>query len=481
VNPLRGVGGKLALALLVVVAGALAIVYVVVVPSYESSLVDARLKGLDRALQKIISDTSPTYMSQSWVEEEAAPLANERVVVFETAAGHIIPYSDSSPPRGTSRDVLDDPIALRALARQALCTNEQPFNCLSHGTVTRDGERFAEAALPVTPEVVIMISSPLRNDLESVSVVRSRVLVAGALAILFAIVLGYALALLFTRRIRRLDRAAARISAGRFDSPVVDASADEIGQLARTFERMRLRLASLERARAEFIANASHELRTPLFSLAGSLELLASEEMDAETRADFMASVRGQVTRLTKLATDLLDLSRMDAGRLAVATDGLDLAALGEVLATEFSGRVNASGHVLAVDEGDTAPAVGDEERVLQIGRILIENAIVHTPPGTEIRVTADAHGAEARLTVTDNGPGIAVEAQPHVFERFYRLEGGRASGSGLGLAIASELATLMNGRIELVSVPGATRFTLALPIDVAERPNELLEPLLSP
>jgi signal transduction histidine kinase len=318
-----------------------------------------------------------------------------------------------------------------------------------------------------------MVSSPLHNDLVSVGVVRKRVIVAGALATAFAIVLGYALALIFTRRIRRLDRAAARIADGRFDEPVIDPAPDELGQLARTFELMRQRLVSLDRARAEFIANASHELRTPLHSLAGFLELLASEDLDAETRADFMTAIRDQVSRLTKLATDLLDLSRMDAGRLSVEREALDLAPLGELLASEFGPRAGATGHVLDVDVADSAPALGDEQRVLQIGRILVENAIVHTPPGTVVEVSAGAARGGASLSIVDNGPGIPPEAQAHVFDRFYRLEGSRASGSGLGLAIARELAGLMNGRLELESAKGVTRFTLVLPADAADRVRE--------
>jgi signal transduction histidine kinase len=319
-----------------------------------------------------------------------------------------------------------------------------------------------------------MLSSPLENDLESVSVVRERVIVAGALATAFAIVLGYGLATLFARRIRRLDRAAARIADGHFGVAIVDTAPDELGQLARTFERMRVRLASLERARAEFIANASHELRTPLFSLAGFLELLASEELDADTRADFIAAIRSQVARLTKLATDLLDLSRIDAGRLSVATESLDLAHLGELLATEFGPRASVSGHVLEADLAEAAPALGDEERVMQIGRILVENAIVHTPAGTLVRLSAGTGDRGARLSVADDGPGIAAEAQSHVFDRFYRLKGTLASGSGLGLAIASELAALMGGRLELESTAGSTRFTLVLPADAADRTLQL-------
>jgi signal transduction histidine kinase len=297
----------------------------------------------------------------------------------------------------------------------------------------------------------------------------------------FALVLGWGLATLFARRIRRLDTAAARIADGHFETPIVDTDPDELGQLARTFDRMRVRLATLDRARAEFIANASHELRTPLFSLAGFLELLASEELDAETRGDFMTAIRSQVTRLTKLATDLLDLSKLDAGRLTVATESVDLAPLGELIATEFGPRVAASGHTLDVDVPASVPALADEERVLQIGRILVENAIVHTPPGTHIRVGAASDGGAARLVVSDDGPGIEREAQAHVFDRFYRLDRSVASGSGLGLAIARELATLMGGRLELASSPGATRFALVVPADAAERatPHERA-PLLS-
>jgi signal transduction histidine kinase len=174
--------------------------------------------------------------------------------------------------------------------------------------------------------------------------------------------------------------------------------------------------------------------------------------------------VHGTVSRLTKLATDLLDLSRMDAGRLAVAHESLDLVILGEDLVGEFGPRAVATGHVLEESLEGSAPAHGDGTRVLQIGRILIENALVHTPPGTTVRVKASLEGGRASLTAEDDGPGIPPETHSHVFERFYRLEGTLASGSGLGLAIARELAELMGGRIELESGDGRTRFTLALP-----------------
>jgi signal transduction histidine kinase len=256
------------------------------------------------------------------------------------------------------------------------------------------------------------------------------------------------------------------IAGGHFDDAIVDGAADELGQLGRAFERMRLQLASLDRARGEFIANASHELRTPLFSLAGFLELLTADEVDDETRVEFLEVMSSQVTRLTKLATDLLDLSRMDAGRLAVADEELDLGLVAQTLGTELGPRVMASGHSLEVSASSSISARGDEDRVLQIGRILVDNALVHTPPGTAIHVEVTPAGHEARLVVVDDGPGIPAEARRAVFDRFYRLEGRVASGSGLGLAIARELAVLMRGRIELETRDGSTRFALVLPAE---------------
>jgi two-component system OmpR family sensor kinase len=112
----------------------------------------------------------------------------------------------------------------------------------------------------------------------------------------------------------------------------------------------------------------------------------------------------------------------------------------------------------------EPAEGLGDEERALQIGRILVENAIVHTAPGTPVRLGTGRRDGLAVLTVEDEGPGIPAEHLGQVFDRFYRVEGSVASGSGLGLAIAQELAGLMGGSVELDVRDGRTRFSLVLP-----------------
>jgi signal transduction histidine kinase len=454
---LQSVGARLSLALLLVVAGALAVVYLIVIPSLEDRLVQSREQQAGR-----ISDDFARRLRRSGVFDpqqttaEIASTYNVRAVVYQvdnTSPLTLSVIADAGGG-GFAEDVADDPVARRAAAT---LTAER-------GTVTRSDTRFAEAAEIVGPEYVALVSNSLRDADETVELVERRILIAGALALIAALVVGYVAASMFARRIRRLEQAAERIAAGHFEEPVVDPAEDELGELARAFDRMRERLAKLERARREFIANASHELRTPLFSLAGHLELLAEEELDDATRRDFVIGMREQVERLTKLAGELLDLSRLDAGRLRVERVPLDLARVADLLLEEFQPLARGTEHALELAPNGDAAALGDEQRVLQIGRALIENALRHTPPGTRVRIKIGRESGQAVLAVEDDGPGIGADHAAHVFERFYRGDGARASGSGLGLAIARELAEVMGGEIELDSRPGRTVFALVLP-----------------
>jgi signal transduction histidine kinase len=173
--------------------------------------------------------------------------------------------------------------------------------------------------------------------------------------------------------------------------------------------------------------------------------------------------MREQVDRLTKLATDLLDLSRVDAGGLAVERAPVDLGEVARGLGGELRGLAERTGHGLEVEGTGDTWAIGDEERIVQIGRALAGNALTHTPEGTRVILRAHTGDAQAWLEVEDDGPGIPVEQLERVFDRFYRVEGGVAPGTGLGLAIARELATLMGGRVRASSRPGRTVFTLEL------------------
>ncbi len=454
---LRTVGLKLSLALIALVAGALAVVYIAVVPTLKEGLVDGRIEQLERTADAIVSDyfrdgVDPALF-RIFVDGESQT-RGARVAIYsylsEENPVFLRAIADSRPSGQTEQD----PIAQRAAEHRKTET----------GVVERGGTQFAEVAVPFDELYILLVSAPIDETLENVSLVRRRLVVAGLIALFAAALVGFLLARVFARRIHRLERAADRIAGGRFDEPVEDASADELGELARAFDRMREQLSTLERARREFIANASHELRTPIFALGGHVELLTDEDMDEPTRREFLAEMRLQVERLTKLATDLLDLSRLDAGRLHVEMTPVDLGEIALSLAAEFGGVGRGRDHRLEADGEPGALALADEERVRQIGRILVENAILHTPPGTEIRLATGDSDDGAELRVEDTGPGIPPDDQQHVFERFYRVGGAVTSGSGLGLAIARELAGVMGGEIVLDSRPGRTVFTLKLP-----------------
>jgi len=461
-----GIRTTIAIALLAIVGGALGGAYLMVVPSLERRLVEDRLDELRRealatAYSYARTDLSEPFALDRFVVGESF-LADARTVVFQVFGPtplSVRPLADSSPRAGT---ISSDTVALETARTSRV----------ARGRVDRRGRPFAEVAVPLFSGDVLLLSTPIEDQLATVRVVKRRLLYATGVALAIAALLGGVAASLHARRIRRLERAANRIAEGQFDEPVVDLGGDEIGELAAAFERMRVQLAQLDTARKEFVANASHELRTPLFSLAGFLELMADEDLDEETRAGFLVTTREQVDRLTKLSADLLDLSRMDAGRLRIEKEEVGLADTARALVDELAPLAEATGHTLEVEADADTWAIADEERVMQIGRALIANALSHTPSGTDVVLSVTRGGGRALLTVRDDGPGIPPEHAERVFDRFYRVDGAQASGSGLGLAIARELAEHMEGTVELTSAPGQTTFVLSLPaatVPVAE------------
>jgi two-component system OmpR family sensor kinase len=351
---------------------------------------------------------------------------------------------------------------IRTIARRAVTTRQ-----IVTGTESTPQGRMAEAAYPVRygrrVVAVIVYAAPVSDVLRTVSTVRHEILVAGALALLVALVVGWLVARALAQRVKRLEGAAKKMAAGEFTTPIPVDSNDELGQLAAAFNDMQQQLLQLERARKKFIATASHELRTPVFSLGGFLELLEDDELDAETRRRFLDQVRDQVERLGKLSVDLLDLSRLESGSLELRPEEVDLGELTRSVSGEFEPTLAQHDARLELRLPTRIDAQCDPVRVAQIVRILIDNALTHTPPGTQIVVTAGRDDGRVRLAVRDNGEGIDRHALQRIFEPFYTADD--AQGSGLGLAIASELAERMAGRLSVDSASGETTFTLEIPV----------------
>ena len=458
---LRSLRNKLALLFFGIVALAFGLVFFLVVPQLRSSLENQQLDDLERAaratanqLERAQQQAIPAAELDELVRA-VSDAAGAQVTLLGVQEGDAVLFYAISDSRAEALDELPDAGATEAFEVR------EPIRL----TTSFLDEETAQVAYPLSGQIpwIAVYSRSLEDVNETVALIRRRVLVAGAGALLIALVGGYLIAGRLARRVQRLERAAEEVAAGRFGPPLPIDSQDELGELTRAFNEMHGRLERVDRARREFIANASHELRTPIFSLGGFVELLRDEELDAQAREEYLQAIAEQVERLQKLATDLLDLSRLDAGSLDLASESVDLADLARSVASEFVPALDAHGSELALElpEG-RVEVVCDPDRVAQIMRILLDNALRHTPPGTPVEVSAERAGGRVRVAVADDGPGLDENASRHAFERFFTADG--ASGSGLGLAIARELAERMDGGINLTTRPGRTVFSLDLP-----------------
>jgi signal transduction histidine kinase len=342
----------------------------------------------------------------------------------------------------------------------------------SFGTI--DDKEFVRAALPFEAIGgrwwVIVIRKPIDEIPAAVNAVAKAFLVAALAGLALTLILGIPLSATLVRRLRRLRQAAVRLAR---EGPGVEVPADrahdEVGDLARTFATMQGQLRRQEEARRAFVATASHELRTPLTSLDGMLELLDDDLRSGETDLDearaLLARARAQSRRLGRLAADLLDLSRLDA-EVKLRSEPVELGELCRAVLAEFELPASERGIIPALEVSEEPVwALGDPGSVARIVRILLDNALRASPPGTEIKV-AIRGGSPVALSVCDQGTGIAPQDRAIIFKRFQRgRDTGGEAGFGLGLAIGRELAERMGGELSLEEHygPGA-KFTLMLP-----------------
>jgi signal transduction histidine kinase len=321
---------------------------------------------------------------------------------------------------------------------------------------------------------------PLTGTKHTARTVARAFAVAAGAGLLTALGLGVALAGALVRRLRRLRDAAEALALEGLDAPAPeDPRDDEIGQLGHAFAEMRERLRREETARRAFVATASHQLRTPLAALEGMLELIAGRVADGTFQgppaARQIASARQQSARLAQLASDLLDLSRIERG-LELRDEPVDLVEVCRAVAAEFEPGAGAEPPRILVEQLGGRPwGRGDPSAVAQIVRITVDNALRFAPAGEPVRISVQQCGATAIVAVRDAGPGVPDGERERIFGRFQR---GRASeydgGFGLGLAIGRELAHGMGADLALDAehAPGA-RFVLRLAaVTPAENPR---------
>jgi signal transduction histidine kinase len=355
-----------------------------------------------------------------------------------------------------------------AAARQAVSTRKS-----SRGVVGDGASAEARVTRRLTVHgrtLAVGLSRPLDTVRSATAVVRRAMVTAALLGLAVALLIGIALASELVRRLRRLRDTALLVARV---GPVVEIEAsparDEIGDLTRAFAVMQGRLREQEEARRTFVATASHELRTPLTSLRlvfGLLrEELAAGDADPRSVAEQVEHAEAITGRVSALAAQLLDLSRLDAG-VPPRRELIELRETCRAVIAEFSVRAGGSDRSIELQAEDALWAVADPDGVAQVVRVLLDNALRFAPAGTAVAVKVAAAADACVIAVHDRGPGVPAAERERIFERFRRgSETGGEAGFGLGLAIARELARRMDGDVVIVdsSRVGGARFELRL------------------
>jgi len=289
--------------------------------------------------------------------------------------------------------------------------------------------------------------------------------VSGVIAGVTALVVVFFLSRGLTSPLREMVAATEAMARGDFSQRITATSHDEVGTLARAFNQMAAELAETDRVRRDLVANVSHELRTPITALQAVLENIVDgvAEADRETIATMLA----QVERLGRLVQQLLDLSRLESGTLALDRRQFEIVPMLELALRET--RLHAGSVTLAVEVVPQPFSLeADDERLHQVVANLVANAVRHSPPTGHVLVRATASDGGAVLEVIDEGPGIPESETTRVFERFYRADSARSSrdgGSGLGLAIAQWIVELHGGDIRIErNQPHGCRMVVRVP-----------------
>jgi len=323
---------------------------------------------------------------------------------------------------------------------------------------------------------VLDVSQPFTSREATINQIRSAIVGAGLLALAAAVIFGVVAARRVTAPIHRLRGVAGRVAMGQIDERATASGVLEVDELAAQFNVMADRLAGtlrmLEADRdrlREFVADVSHELRTPIAALRVYTELLRDGDVDEATRAEFLERSTEQIGRLEWLSTNLLDLSRIDAGIFPLDMRTWDIRDPIQAVVQALS-EVAVTRHIGLESSVPTTPVElrFDRERIIQLLTNLVGNSLKFTARDGSVSVRLVEEGEAVTIEVRDTGPGIPPDELPRVFDRFYRgtnTGDARASGSGLGLAIVRSIVEMHDGEIGVSSVVGeGTVFSVSLP-----------------
>lgn len=341
---------------------------------------------------------------------------------------------------------------------------------------------IAARALPDetgSPAGYLFISASTAGFTEFLADMLSNFLLSASLMLLFASILTMVLTQRLTGPLHQISEAAKKCGSGDFSTRVQVEGDDEVAQLARNFNTMAENLAAIDSSRSQFMGNIAHELRTPMTTIKGFIDGMLDGTIPPELRDHYLQIVSQETGRLARLVQNMLDISKLESGeyqsnpRLYNVWDSLTGAAL------SAEQRITAGGiEVEGFEDAQRTLVYADPDLIHQVIYNLLDNAIKFTPEGGVIRLAAVPLGGMVEVSVWNSGQGIAPEALPFIFERFYKEDQSRglhARGSGLGLHICKVLVNLSGGQIRVESQQGEwCRFVFTLPSQVPNK-NKML------
>ena len=299
------------------------------------------------------------------------------------------------------------------------------------------------------------------------------ILEGGLIALLLSLVLAFALSRWVADPLQQVVVAARNYPKGSEEmKPVSPRGPREVQDLTRAFNSMVKRVNSTQRSQRDFVANVSHELKTPLTSVQGFAQAILDGTADTpEARKQAAQIIYDEAGRMHRMALDLLDLARFEAGTADLKMSSVDMGPLLRGVIEKFALQAQKAGVNLQVDVPSDLPLlIGDGDRLAQVFTNLVDNALKYTPTKGHVTLSAANVGNEMELSITDTGEGVPDEALPHLFDRFYQVDpsraGGGKHGAGLGLAIVQEITQAHGGRISVRSQAGhGTTFVIHLPL----------------